>query len=245
MTDNRDGIPGSDGIGSGGAAPPPFPGAAPPAPVAPPAPAAAPAPYPPAPYPAAPARGAPWGWIVAAILAVALIALVCLYFFTSLLDKAPSNSWENGGGSSFSQSGSGSGSGSGSSVLGSSGGTGSGQGAYQAPPPPPTTTNPVAGYAPTAGWLQGTWGPGCPGSAAQAITLFGDGRLSAQGGEGTWSLDGYTVTLNGNGRTLVTRWEYLSQDMARVTQIANGRVRDGAALPVTGDAPLSSTGSGC
>jgi hypothetical protein len=224
MTDNRDGTPGSDGIGGSGAAPPPFPEAAPPVPVAPPAPAA-----PPAPYPAASARGAPWGWIVAAILAAALIILVCLYFFTSLLDKEPRDSWESGG-SSFSQSGSssgsGSGSGSGSSILGSSGSTGSGQGAYQAPPPspPPTTTNPVAGYAPTVGWLTGTWGPACPGSAAQAITLFGDGRLSAQGGEGSWTLDGYTVTLSGNGRTLVTRWEYLSQDMARVTQVANGRV---------------------
>jgi hypothetical protein len=168
--------------------------------------------------PAAPARPAPWGWIVAAILAVALIALVCLYFFTSLLDKPPRDSWEDRG-SSFSQSGSGSG----SSALGSSGSTGSGQGAYPQPAPPPTTANPVAGYAPTVGWLQGTWGPGCPGSSAQAITLYEGGRLVAQGGEGSWSLDGYTVTLNGNGRTLVTRWEYLSQDMARVTQVANGR----------------------
>jgi hypothetical protein len=218
MTDNRDGIPGSDGIGSGGAAPPPFPAAAPPAP------AAAPAPYPPAPYPAAAARGAPWGWIVAAILAVALIALVCLYFFTSLLDKAPRDSWEDGG-SSFSQSGSGSGSGSGSSVLGSSGGTGSGQGSYAPPPPPPpTTTNPVAGYAPSVGWLQGTWGRGCPGSTERALTLEAGGRLVAQAGEGSWSLDGNTVTLTANGQTLVTRWEYLSQDAARVTQIANGQV---------------------
>lgn len=218
MTDNRDNVSGSGGTGDGGAVPPPFPNAAPPTTPAP------PAPYPPAPYPAAPARGAPWGWIVAAILAVALIALVCLHFFTSLLDKPPRDSWEDGG-SSFSQSGSGSGSGSGSSVLGSSGGTGSGQGSYQAPPPPPpTTTTPVAGYAPTAGWLQGTWGPGCPGSTAQALTLYEGGRLVAQGGEGSWSLDGYIVTLNGNGRTLVTRWEYLSQDMARVTQVANGRV---------------------
>ncbi|HEV7661024.1 MAG TPA: hypothetical protein VGO55_14390 [Allosphingosinicella sp.] len=212
MTDNRDSVPGSDGSGGGGVVPPPFPNAAPPAP---------PAPYP-APYPAAPARGAPWGWIVAAILAAALIILLCLYFFTSLLDKAPRDSWDNGG-SSFSQSGSGSGSG----ALGSSGssaGTGSGQGTYAPPPPPPTTTNPVAGYAPTAAWLQGTWGPGCPGSSAQAIALYEGGRLVAQGGEGSWSLDGDIVTLTGNGRTLVTRWEYLSQDMARVTQTANGRV---------------------
>jgi hypothetical protein len=176
---------------------------------------------PPTHFPAAPARPAPWGWIVAAILASALIILVCLYFFTSLLDKAPRDSWRDGGGSSFSQSGSGSGSG----ALGATGGTGSGQGTYAPPPPPPSTNpNPVAGYAPTAGWLQGTWGPACPGSSAQAITLYEGGRLVAQGGEGSWTLDGYTVTLNGNGRTLVTRWEYLSQDMARVTQIANGRI---------------------
>lgn len=214
MTDNRDSAAGSDGTGSGGAVPPPFPdlGKAPPAP--------SPAP-PPTPYPAAPARPAPWGWIVAAILASVLIILVCLYFFTSLLDKEPRDSWRDGS-SSFSQSGSGSG----SSAPASSGGTGSGQESFVPPPPPPstgTTTNPVAGYAPTVGWLQGTWGPGCPGSTAQAITLLSDGRLVAPRGEGTWSLDGYTVTLNGNGRTLVTRWEYLSQDMARVTQVANGQ----------------------
>lgn len=212
MTDNRDSVAGSDGTG-GGAAPPPFPDLS----KAPPAAAA-----PPAPLPGAPARPTPWGWIVAAILAAALITLICLYFFTSLLDRAPRDSWDDRGGSSFGQSGSGSGSG--SSALGSSGGAGSGQASV--PPPPPSTgtnTNPVAGYAPTVGWLQGTWGPACPGSSAQALTLYSDGRLVAQRGEGTWSLDGDIVTLNGNGRTLVTRWEYLSQDMARVTQVANGQ----------------------
>lgn len=202
MTDDRNATPGA-------AAPPPQ--APPPIPAQPPyAPASQ---VPPTPAYAAPPT--PWGWIVAALLAVVLITLVCLYFFTDLLSRAPRDSWDDSD-SSSSQSGTGS--------QSSFGSASSAPVAAPAPlPAPAPSTGAGSGYAPTASWLQGTWGPSCPGSRAQVVTFDGGGRFTSDGGDGTWSLDGYNVTLNTNGRTMVTRWEYVTQDMARVTQLAGGQ----------------------
>jgi len=205
MTDDRNATP--------GAAPPPQ--APPPIPAQPPY-----APESPRPAAAAYARQTPWGWIVAAVLAAVLITLVCLYFFTDLLSREPRDSWDDSD-SSFSQSGTGS--------QGSLGSSSSAQRPYQpapAPMPAPApSTGTGSGYAPTVSWLQGTWGPSCPASRAQVVTFYGGGRFTADGGEGTWTLDGENVTLVVSGRTMLTRWEYLAPDIARVTQVAGGRTR--------------------
>jgi hypothetical protein len=101
--------------------------------------------------------------------------------------------------------------------TGSAGGTG-----YTAPTPPPSTTG---GYAPTADVLPGTWGPGCPGSNNQALTLYADGSASSDGENGTWSLNGNYVTLN-NGREVMTLyWEMVSNDTARVRRSGDSQTR--------------------
>lgn len=175
------------------------------------------------PQPPAPARPVPWAAIIAVVLGVILIVLVILWF-TGVLDRSPRNSSEEGTSTS----------GTGSGALGALGGDGSGgrsagtQPLETIPPAaaPPSTTPPgtISGYAPTVSWLLGTWGPGCPQSRAQSVTLYSGGRMVAAGGEGSWTLDGYNVTLVGNGRSLMLRWEYMGQDISRVTQIGTGDV---------------------
>jgi len=164
------------------------------------------------PYAAAASRPTPWGWIVAAILAVALIVLICLYFFTDVLSRPASNSLDNRG-SSPSQSGAGS--------MVSSGGSTMGQGSF----PSPTTAPPATQFSsvPTAAGLVGTWSDSCPDSR-DSLTLTADGGYTMPEGAGTWTLDGSTVTLSGDGEPIVTRWEMVSPTVARVTVVATGEI---------------------
>jgi hypothetical protein len=82
------------------------------------------------------------------------------------------------------------------------------------PAPSPAQT----GSAPTPASLEGTWGPECPGSRNESATFYGDGTMEADGDTGSWSLNGYEVTLNGERDTTVVRWEMLGSDSARVSR---------------------------
>jgi hypothetical protein len=139
-----------------------------------------------------------------------LIVLVCLYFFTDVLNRRARDSW-GGGGSSFNQSGE-------SSTV-PSGGSTMGQGSY----PPPTTTPTATQFSsvPTAGGLAGTWSDSCP-QSRDSVTFTADGRYTMSDGAGTWSLYGSNVTLSGDGPPLITRWEMVSPTEARVTVVATG-----------------------
>jgi hypothetical protein len=194
MSDDRNNPPGPPPEPPPLAEPPPM--AAPP-PQAPPA-AQAPPPAPPAPpAPAAPAgaRSSPLPWIIAGLLALALAVLAALYF-TGMLDR---DSRTN------------------SSAANS---IGSVTPPVTPAPPPPTTTAGVL----SATWLVGTWGPNCPGSQEDAATFTSDNGFSAEGDTGTWTISGSEVTLQFSGRSLVTRWEILGPNAARVTQVGEDRV---------------------
>lgn len=84
----------------------------------------------------------------------------------------------------------------------------------QVPVPPPAQT----GSAPSAALLEGTWGADCPGSRNEAVTFYGDGTMEADGETGSWSLNGYEVSLNGERDTAMVRWEMLGNDSARVSR---------------------------
>ena len=86
--------------------------------------------------------------------------------------------------------------------------------APQVPSPPPVRT----GTAPSAAVLEGTWGPECPGSTNESATFYGDGTMEAEGDTGSWSLNGYEVTLDGERETMILRWEMLGNDSARVSR---------------------------
>jgi hypothetical protein len=162
------------------------------------------------PDPAAPLRRTPWGWIIAAILAVVLIVLISLYFFTDLLSRPARNSLDDRG-SPLSRSG--------ASSTGPEGGTTEGQGLSPSPTVTPTATQPSS--VPTASGLVGTWGESCP-APRDSVTFSTDGRFRTSDGEGTWSLSGANVILNGEGAPMVTHWVMLSPTEARVTLIATG-----------------------
>ena len=103
------------------------------------------------------------------------------------------------------------------SGSGTTGGSG-----FSTPTPPPSTGS---GYAPTADVLPGSWGPGCPGSSNQALTLYADGTATMDGETGSWSLSGNYVTLN-NGREVMTLyWEMVSNDSARVRRSGSSDTR--------------------
>ena len=82
------------------------------------------------------------------------------------------------------------------------------------PTPPPART----GTAPTPASLEGSWGPECPGSPNESATFYPDGTMEADGDTGSWSLNGYEVTLSGERDTTVLRWEMLDSDSARVSR---------------------------
>lgn len=103
------------------------------------------------------------------------------------------------------------------------GGTGTtGATTYPTPPPPPSTTS---GYAPTADVLPGTWGPGCPGSTNQALTIYADGTAAMDGENGSWSLNGNYVTLNNGRETMTLYWEMVTNDSARVRRSGDSQTR--------------------
>ena len=85
-------------------------------------------------------------------------------------------------------------------------------------PQTPTNIRPSEGAPPTVASLQGTWGPNCPASATQAATFYGDGTMQADGESGTWSLDGYNLTMRTSRGTDNYRWEMLGNDSAQVTR---------------------------
>ena len=201
MTDDRNATP--------GAAPPPL--APPPIPAQPPyAPAA------PIPAARAYARQTPWGWIVAALLAAVLITLVCLYFFTDLLSREPRYS--------------------GTTAIRPSVSRGPGRKVRSARPPPrrdPTSRHRCrrlrrapARFPAMRRRSAGSRGHGVPlvrvraRRSSPSTTAAGSRPMGARG-HGRWPAN--NVTLIVNGRTLVTRWEYLAPNMARVTQAAGGR----------------------
>jgi hypothetical protein len=108
-------------------------------------------------------------------------------------------------------------------TTGPTGSTGSTSGSgFSTPTPPPSTGG---GYAPTADVLPGTWGPGCPGSTTQALTLYADGSASSDGENGTWSLNGNYVTLTSERNTMTLYWEMVSNDTARVRRSGDSQTR--------------------
>lgn len=84
----------------------------------------------------------------------------------------------------------------------------------QVPEPPPALT----GTAPSAALLEGTWGADCPGSRSGAVTFHDDGTMETDGQTGSWSLNGYEMSLGGARDTTMVRWEMLGNDSARVSR---------------------------
>jgi len=136
--------------------------------------------------------------IIAGVLGVALLILAILYF-TGKLDGSRRN-----GGSAEGTSG---------SYGGSTGSSGYG------------SSQPSTGRQTTTMYtLAGTWGPGCPGARANAITFSSSGTYTAGAGSGSYTLSGNLVTLfrAGGGGSFPMRWELVSESMARVTNINSG-----------------------
>jgi hypothetical protein len=84
--------------------------------------------------------------------------------------------------------------------------------------PQPVPSGSYEGSAATPMSLQGTWGPNCPGSTNQAATFYADGTMQADGETGSWTLDGYNLTVRTPRETMDYRWEMLGNDSARVTR---------------------------
>ena len=179
-------------------------------------------PEPPAPPPPAPVRKRRGGWIVAGILALVLGVLVALYYM-GIFDgdrrraevpwnaaAAPEaepvlpanvlteNLTDN-------------------AVAGNLAGEApaNNMAAAAAPTPQPGRV--------TAQWLTGDWGEYCPGSTRETLVFMPGGSYSGVGGIGTWTLNGNIVTLRINNRGLDMRWDYLTQDSARVTRQRTGQ----------------------
>jgi hypothetical protein len=186
-------------------APPPL--AAAPPPVAPPQPA--PQPYP-APVYQPPAPGSGTGkWFLFIILAFAagVGGTILVLWLTGDLWNSRSSAYSS---PSFSSS----------TTTGTTGTTGTSSygGTTPTAPAPPANSGLSGGSAPTPTSLVGTWGPNCPGSNNQAATFYSDGTMQADGDNGTWVLDGYTVTVRGPRETTILRWEMLGNDSAQVTR---------------------------
>jgi archaellum component FlaG (FlaF/FlaG flagellin family) len=94
-----------------------------------------------------------------------------------------------------------------------------GQGSF--PSPATTPTAPQHSSVSTAAGIVGTWSDSCANSR-DSVTFAADGGYTTSDGAGTWSLDGSTVTLSGDGQPMVTRWVMVSPTEARVTVVATG-----------------------
>jgi hypothetical protein len=117
-----------------------------------------------------------------------------------------------------------------SSYNGSTSGSGAtGESGFSTPTPPPSTSG--AGYAPTEASLQGTWGPGCPNSQAEALTFYSDGTASTDNERGSWSLNGNYVTLISESNTMTLYWEMVSNDTARVRRTGDSQTRTVSRCP--------------
>lgn len=78
--------------------------------------------------------------------------------------------------------------------------------------PIPSRTIPSNGF-----YFVGTWGPNCPGSRADTLTLNRDGTAFGPGGSGSWTIDnGSTVTITVNGQSRSAFWEVRSADMRQI-----------------------------
>jgi hypothetical protein len=176
----------------------------------PPAPPLEPPPQPAPPAAVAPARRKPWGWIVAAILALILIVLVILYYMGMFdgeqrREEVPWNSGYEA-----------------PAPPPSTGGPATGPGL----PVPAPTPAPAPGGQVTAAWLHGGWGQDCPAVNDPVFVFQPGGRLVFAPDTGTWTLSGniVTVTVNGRSRSSSMRWDYLGPDSARVTRLRTGDV---------------------
>ena len=202
MTDNRNG--GGVPPASAPAAPPPL--ASAPPPVAPPQPPAAPLqPQSTAPYypPVSSSKTGLWVFFIILAFAVGVGGTILTLWLTGDL-------WNSGARyipSSYTSST--------PTGTGTTGGTG------YATPPPATG----GGYAPTADVLPGTWGPACPGSNSQALTIYADGTAAMDGENGTWSLNGNDVTLNNGRENMTLYWEMVTNDTARVRRSGDSQTR--------------------
>lgn len=90
--------------------------------------------------------------------------------------------------------------------------------------PLPTETG-GGGYAPTDETMVGTWGEHCPGSRNNSFTLYTDHSAAGDDDRGSWSVNGYDVTLSSSIQTFTMRWEMLSPQSARVTRAGSSRTR--------------------
>ena len=160
--------------------------------------ASAPPPEPSA--PPVPRRSRPWGWIVAALLALTLIVLALLYFMGMFeggqrREEVPWNSSDAAPAAEPALP------------------------AAPAPAPAPATGGQV-----TAQWLLGGWGQDCPAVNDPVFVFQPGGRLLFPPNTGTWTLAGDRVTVTINGRDAVMIWEHLGPDSARVTRTRNNNV---------------------
>jgi hypothetical protein len=188
------------------------------------APTDTPPPEPPAPPPPAPVRKKRGGWIVAGILALVLGVLVALYYM-GIFDggrRREEVPWNAASASAQPEP-----------TLPDNALTGNlteAAPADNAAAAAAPTNNMAAAAAPTprpdrvtAEWLAGNWGQYCPGSAREILVFLPGGSYSGVGGMGSWTLNGNIVTLHINGRNLDMRWDYLTQDSARVTRQRTGQ----------------------
>lgn len=176
-------------------------------------------PSPPQPVPARKKRG---GWIVAAILALVLGVLVALYYMGIFdggrrREEVPWNAAAAPEAEPVLPDNALAGNLSDNALTGNLTGEApaNNMAAAAAPTPQPGRV--------TAQWLAGNWGQYCPGSAREVLVFLPGGSYSGVGGIGSWTLTSNIVTLHINGRNLDMRWDYLTQDSARVTRQRTGQ----------------------
>lgn len=108
----------------------------------------------------------------------------------------------------------------------SSYGSGSGTSSYGSPDTNTSTfASTSGGYAPTEASIVGTWGEGCPGSRAGAITFYSDHTVVGDNGQGSWSLSGNYLTANTDRGTNTLYWEMVSGSQARVRRSGSTATR--------------------
>ena len=181
------------------------------------------APDTPPPVTVSPARKKRGGWIVAAILALVLGVLVALYYM-GIFDGGRRREEVPWNAATAPEA---------EPVLPDNALAGNVAGAAptdNAAADAAPANNAAAAAAPapqpgpvTAAWLAGNWGQYCPGSAREILVFLPGGSYSGVGGTGSWTLNGNIVTLHINGRNLNMRWDYLTQESARVTRERTGQ----------------------
>lgn len=158
------------------------------------------APQPPAPAaapnyaPTAPARGMNPGLIIAGVVG-AIAVLIAILYFTGAFDRKTLPRMRP------------------ATPYGSSSSTSN-------LPPPPSLPSTSSGMS----RLAGTWGPRCPASTQDAVSFTSDGSFSAGAGRGTYTFVGNMLTLYrpGASSSFAMRWEFVSDSMARATNLRSG-----------------------